>query len=69
MLRSVAWDIAEQLDLPSTCDAEYIALTRLQADALVTLDADLSRRAEGIVPVAPIGALVSAAPDRDADPT
>lgn len=60
VLRRVAWEVADQLDLPSTYDAEYIALTRLQADALVTLDPDLGRKAEGIVPIAPVEALVSA---------
>lgn len=43
----------------STFDAEYIALTRLQADALVTLDPELARGAEGLVAVAPIDALGS----------
>jgi len=33
------------------------AFTRLQADALVTLDAELARRVDGIVPTAPIEAL------------
>jgi hypothetical protein len=37
--------------------AEYLALTQLQADAFVTLDAELARRAEGIVPTATIDAL------------
>jgi hypothetical protein len=40
--------------------AEYIALTQLQADAFVTLDAELARRAEGIVPTATIVALRTA---------
>jgi predicted nucleic acid-binding protein len=41
----------------STYDAEYVALTQLQADAFVTLDADLARRVEGIVATASIEAL------------
>jgi hypothetical protein len=34
-----------------------VALTQLQADAFVTLDGDLARRLEGIVPTATIEAL------------
>ncbi len=29
---------AQWLDWPDTFDAEYVALTQLQADALITLD-------------------------------
>jgi hypothetical protein len=43
-----------------TYTAEYVALTRLQADALVTLDADLARRLDGVVATAPFGALGTA---------
>ena len=57
VLRRRAWDIAEQLGWASTYDAEYVALTQLQADALVTLDAKLARSLEGIVETAPIDAL------------
>ena len=57
VLRRVAWDFAEQLGWPSTYDAEYLALTKLQGDAFVTLDAELARRAEGVVPLAPIDAV------------
>ena len=57
VLRRRAWDIAEQLGWGSTYDAEYVALTQLQADVLVTLDAKLARRLEGIVETAPIDAL------------
>ena len=54
VLRRRAWDIAEQLGWASTYDAEYVALTQLQADAFVTLDAELARRLEGIVATASI---------------
>ena len=37
--------------------AEYVALTQLQADAFITLDADLARSVEGIVATASIDAL------------
>ncbi|MGH3029103.1 MAG: type II toxin-antitoxin system VapC family toxin, partial [Gaiellaceae bacterium] len=36
VLRRKAWAIAEQLGWPETYDAEYVALTQLQADAFVT---------------------------------
>ena len=60
VLRRKAWDIAEQLGWAETYDAEYIALTQLQADAFVTLDAQLARQVEGIVPTATIEALRTA---------
>jgi predicted nucleic acid-binding protein len=43
--------------LASTYDAEYVALTQLQADAFITLDAELARSVEGIVETASIDAL------------
>ena len=57
VLRRRAWDVATSLGWASTYDAEYIALTQLQADAFVTMDANLARRVEGIVAVASIDAL------------
>jgi predicted nucleic acid-binding protein len=57
VLRRRAWDLADKLGWAGTYDAEYVALTQLQADAFVTLDADLARRVEGIVPTAAIQAL------------
>ena len=60
VLRRRAFDLAEQLGWAETYDAEYLALTQLQADAFVTLDKDLARRAEGIVPMATIEALRTA---------
>jgi hypothetical protein len=36
VLQATAWEIAEQLGWETTSDAEYVALTRLQADAFVT---------------------------------
>lgn len=49
--------MALRLGWAETYDAEYVALTQLQADALVTLDAELARRVEGIIPTASIDAL------------
>jgi predicted nucleic acid-binding protein len=60
VLRRNAWRFADQLGWAETYDAEYIALTKLQADAFVTLDAELARRVEGIVPTATIEALQTA---------
>jgi predicted nucleic acid-binding protein len=57
VLRRVAWKVAERLGWPSTYDAEYVALTQLQADALVTLDAELARSVEGLVETASIDML------------
>jgi predicted nucleic acid-binding protein len=60
VLRRRAWDLADQLGWSETYDAEYLALTQLQADAFITLDPELARRAEGTVPTAPIEALHTA---------
>ncbi len=57
VLRRRAWEVADQLGWDSTYDAEYVALTLLQADALVTLDKKLARSVEGIVETASIDAL------------
>jgi predicted nucleic acid-binding protein len=57
VLRRNAWKFADQLGWAETYDAEYIALTKLQADAFVTLDQDLARSVERIVPTATIEAL------------
>ena len=57
VLRRRAWELADRLGWASTYDAEYIALTQLQADAFVTLDPELARLAAAVVTVAPIEAL------------
>jgi len=57
VLQATAWEIAEQLRWETTYDAEYVALTRLQADALVTANDDLARAVSGVVETAPIDAL------------
>lgn len=58
VLQRVAWQVAEQLGWPDTLDAEYVALTRLHADALVTLDPRLAAAVEGVVELAPYEAIV-----------
>ncbi|MEO8907711.1 MAG: hypothetical protein ABI310_06490 [Microbacteriaceae bacterium] len=55
--RAAAWRIAAQLDWDDTSRAEYVAVAQLQADAFVTVDADLARAVRGIVPLAPFEAL------------
>jgi len=57
--RGTAFRIAEQLGWDDTADAEYVAVAQLQADAFVTLDADLARSVEGIVTLAPYEALLT----------
>jgi predicted nucleic acid-binding protein len=58
MMQGVAWTVADQLGWSDTLDAEYIALTRLQADAFVTLDRDLAHAVRDLVTVAPFEALI-----------
>ena len=58
-LRRRAWKIADELGWADTYTAEYIALTQLQGDAFVTLDAELARRVDGIVGVATIDSLLT----------
>jgi predicted nucleic acid-binding protein len=48
---------SQLLGWPDTLDAEYVALTQLQADALITLDRQLADAVKDLVTVAPIEAL------------
>lgn len=57
VLQAVAWKIADQLGWSDTFAAEYVALTQLQADALITLDGQLAHAVKKLVTVAPIDAL------------
>ena len=57
VLRRRAWEVADDLGWASTYNAEYVALTLLQADALVTLDVELARSVEGTIKTASIDAL------------
>ena len=59
VLRRRAWQVADQLGWDETYRAEYVALTQLQADAFVTMDAELARSLQGIVVTASIDALRS----------
>jgi predicted nucleic acid-binding protein len=58
--RATAWKIARERAWPSLRDAEYLSVTRLQGDALVTVDPGLAAKADGVVPVAPLERLLSA---------
>jgi predicted nucleic acid-binding protein len=55
--RWTAFQLAREQGWETTYDAEYLAVTRLQADALVTVDEALASRADGLVPVASLRAL------------
>ena len=57
VLQALAWKVADRLGWPDTFAAEYVALTRLQADALITLDRQLAGAVQDLVTVAPIEAL------------
>ena len=57
VLQSVAWKVADQLGWPDTSAAEYVALTLLQADALITLDEQLAEAVRSVVIVAAVAAL------------
>jgi predicted nucleic acid-binding protein len=57
--RRTAWQVARQHDWDTLRDAEYLALTRLQADALVTVDSRLAASARDAVAVASIDDLLA----------
>lgn len=51
-LEDNAWQLATKLNWPDVHQAQYIALTQLQADALVTADDDLASAARAFVTTA-----------------
>lgn len=55
--RQTAWKIAREKDWASTADAEYLAVAKLQADALVTIDKALAKAAKDITRVEKVEAL------------
>ena len=57
VLQATAWKVADQLGWETTYDAEYVALTMLQADAFVTSDRKLAKAAAGLVETAGVEAL------------
>lgn len=58
--RRTAWKIAQEHDWDRLRDAEYLAVTRLQADALVTVDSELAAKAANVVPGGSIQDLLEA---------
>jgi predicted nucleic acid-binding protein len=60
VLQRTAWRIADRLGWERTYDAEFVALTQLQADSFVTSDRDLARAVSGLVEIATIDALRTA---------
>lgn len=58
--RRTAWQVARQHNWDSLRDAEYLAIARLQADALVTVDPRLAAAARDTVPLASIDDLLTA---------
>ena len=57
VLQRTAWKVADQLGWESTYDAEFVALTQLQADLFVTSDRELARAVAGLVKTTSIDAL------------
>jgi predicted nucleic acid-binding protein len=60
VLQRTAWRVADQLGWETTYDAEFVALTQLQADVFVTSDSDLAQAVSGLVKTATIDALRTA---------
>ena len=57
--RRTAWQLARHHDWDTLRDAEYLAVTRLQADALITVDPRLAAAARDVVAVAAIDDLLA----------
>jgi predicted nucleic acid-binding protein len=60
VLQRTAWRVAAELGWETTYDAEFVALTQLQADVFVTSDGELARAVSGLVETATTDALRSA---------
>jgi predicted nucleic acid-binding protein len=60
VLQRQAWRVADELGWETTYDAEYVALTKLQADVFVTANNELARAVSGLVDTATIDALRAA---------
>jgi predicted nucleic acid-binding protein len=52
VLQQQAWKVAEELGWETTYAAEYVALTKLQADAFVIADRELEKQVSGVVATA-----------------
>src|SRR5262245_44506488 len=60
VLQRRAWKVADELGWKTTYDAEFVALTQLQADVLVTSDPEVARAVSGLVETATVEALAEA---------
>jgi predicted nucleic acid-binding protein len=60
VLQRTAWRIADELGWETTYDAEFVALTKLEADVFVTSDRGLARAVSGLVETATSDALRTA---------
>jgi predicted nucleic acid-binding protein len=68
VLQRAAWKIADRFGWADTFVAEYVALTQLQADAFVCLDAELARTVAGTVKVASFDELLDTARNAGGSP-
>lgn len=59
VLQAEAWKVADRLGLRDTFVAEYVALTRLQADALVVEDKNVAAAVSGEVRIATLAELLA----------
>ena len=57
VLQRTAWKVADQLGWETTYDAEFVALTQLQADMFVTSNSDLAQAVSGLIKTTSIDAL------------
>jgi len=55
--RRTAWRIAREHNWPTIRDAEYLAIAKLQADALIATGQELATKASGLVPLAQVSEL------------
>jgi predicted nucleic acid-binding protein len=60
VLQRTAWRVAAELGWETTYDAEFVALTQLQADVFVTSNGELARAVSGLVETATFDALRTA---------
>ena len=52
--RRTAWRIAREHNWTTIRDAEYVAIAKLQADALIATDPELAAKASGLVPLSAV---------------
>jgi predicted nucleic acid-binding protein len=57
-LRRTAWKVADELGWTGTYEAEYVALTMLHGDALITGDPTFARAVQGVIEVVPVDTLL-----------